>query len=611
MLTCPRCGRRYAPGVQVCTVDGSRLLQVRADPYLGKVVGHYRLAERIGKGGFGVVFRAEHMELGVPFAVKVLRRAYGEDTTLVERFKREARVTMLLRHENVVNTSDFGKDEEAGFYYVMEYLEGVSLTGLMADHRYGLVPDRVIHIVEQICSALDRAHSINIVHRDLKPSNVFLISRSGDRDFVKVLDFGIAKIVLPPDVEGGFTATGQIVGSPKYMSPEQAKGVHSEIDARSDIYSLGVMVYWMLTGRPPFESKQLARILYMQVKDPPPRLADKRPEVSFPQALEDVLASALAKPKDKRPSSAGEFCERLRQALAGWSPVYPSSERQILEESGSLESFVVGGPAYQQTDDSQDATRLDSPGSFEPGIEGPEEEDATRVDAAPADGVPMWSTGDGEPTDEVDGAEGLYSTPDDTENDEMSATSPLPPGRRQAERPQPVGEETLLQGRPRRAEGADWGAAWGQPPRVALPPLQSAPGGDRPPVGVLATQELAGKQVATTDGSDSPTSPPVRSGAQATPSSPQAPSPPTGTTDQGTAKPDATDQGDTDTRPDLDAARLDAAADVPLTPPSSRWVRAVLLGLVLALIAGGLIYLVEQARLEIGRGGPEVSRDAG
>ncbi len=323
MMVCPQCGKRYPPGTEVCQTDGSLLSTLNEDPYLGYQITNFEIKKRIGRGGFGLVYLAEHVNLGTQVAIKILRKQYITDEQLVERFKREARVSSQLRHPNVVQISDFGYDQTIGFYYVMEFLDGVSLSHVMQAYNRGMPLERLLPILQQICSALDMAHSNNVVHRDLKPSNIFLIEMYGEPDVVKILDFGIAK-VLQNEEGQGVTATGQIVGSPRFMSPEQARGRHNEVDPRSDIYALGVMVFWMLTGRLPFESKQLARLLFMHIKTPPPTLNSIRSAPHFTPKLEAVVAAALAKEKSGRPPTAGEMYRRLEEACkktnAGISP---------------------------------------------------------------------------------------------------------------------------------------------------------------------------------------------------------------------------------------------------------------------------------------------------
>ncbi|HEV3005677.1 MAG TPA: serine/threonine-protein kinase, partial [Pirellulales bacterium] len=249
----------------------------------------------IGAGGMGEVYLAEHRLLKRPCAIKIIRPGKADDPKVLARFEREVRATAALSHWNTVEIFDYGHADDGTFFYVMEYLPGLSLAELVG--RYGpLPPERVIHLLRQVCDALREAHAAGLIHRDIKPGNIFAAQRGGIYDVAKLLDFGLVK-PLGARESLHLTQDGSITGSPLYMSPEQAVG-EIESDARGDIYSLGAVAYFMLTGRPPFDGQNAIKVLMAHAHDevaPPSRL---RPE--SPPDLERVVLRCLAKRADDR-----------------------------------------------------------------------------------------------------------------------------------------------------------------------------------------------------------------------------------------------------------------------------------------------------------------------
>jgi serine/threonine protein kinase len=269
-------------------------------------LGQYRLKRRIGAGGMAEVYLAEHQLLKRPCAVKLIRPGVGTDPRALKRFEREVRLTARLSHPNTVEVYDYGRSEDGTYFYVMEYLKGLSLADLV--ERLGrLPPGRVVYLLRQVCGALREAHAAGLIHRDIKPSNIFAARPGGLGDVAKLLDFGL---VLPTAILGEVDLTEEriILGTPLYMSPEQAKGGR-ELDRRSDIYSLGAVAYYMLTGRPPFLADGRAAVLIAHARDPvePPSRVHPR----IPKDLERVVLRCLAKPPDQRFPDA----EALEQAL--------------------------------------------------------------------------------------------------------------------------------------------------------------------------------------------------------------------------------------------------------------------------------------------------------
>ncbi len=270
--------------------------------------GQYRLRQRLGGGGMGEVYLAEHVLLKRPCVVKLIRPDRLEDPRTVARFEREVRTTAQLSHWNTIEIFDYGLTDDGVFYYVMEYLPGLDLGALVRE--FGpLPPERVIFLLRQVCDAIREAHDMGFIHRDLKPSNIFVAQRGGIFDVVKVLDFGLVKPLS--DVQDlSLTAEGSITGSPLYMSPEQAMG-NEDLDARSDIYSLGAVAYFMLTGRPPFESDKPIRVLLSHVQAQVVSPRELRPDL--PHDLTQVVLRCLEKNPEGRYQTVTELDQALEQ----------------------------------------------------------------------------------------------------------------------------------------------------------------------------------------------------------------------------------------------------------------------------------------------------------
>jgi serine/threonine-protein kinase len=270
-------------------------------------MGSYRLVEKLGQGGMGEVWRAEHRLLARPAAVKLIRsQAFGTDPghaeRLVTRFEREAQATALLQSPHTVEVYDFGTTEDGTFFYVMELLEGIDLEQLVRSHG-PLPPERVVHILRQVCASLAEAHQREMVHRDVKPANIFLCRRALEDDFVKVLDFGLVKRHEPSSQEDlRVSQTGTIHGTPSYLAPEVAEGV-GEVDGRADLYALGCVAYWLLTGRLVFERDTYPAMLLAHATVEPAPPSDHAPG-SVPPELDALVLSCLAKdPADRVPSA--------------------------------------------------------------------------------------------------------------------------------------------------------------------------------------------------------------------------------------------------------------------------------------------------------------------
>jgi serine/threonine-protein kinase len=284
---------------------------LRREVYEARQLGQYRLKRLLGSGGMGEVYLAEHQMMKRPCAVKVIRAEKAGDPTVLARFEREVQATAKLSHWNSIDIFDYGRTDEGTFYYVMEYLPGMHLGELV--RQFGPLPaSRVIYLARQACQALQEAHDLDLIHRDIKPANLFAAVRGGLYDVLKVLDFGLAKPLT--DLEGEpLTQDGTITGSPLYMAPEQASG-DQEADPRSDLYSLGAVLYFLVTGRPPFEGDKPLKVLIAHASEPPTPPSQIHPGV--PADLEQVILRCLAKKPEQRYASAEALEEALEACAA-------------------------------------------------------------------------------------------------------------------------------------------------------------------------------------------------------------------------------------------------------------------------------------------------------
>ena len=301
----------------IAVIGAHVIYTVRREAFEAKQLGQYQLKNKLGEGGMGEVYEAEHQLLKRPCAVKLIRPDKAGDKAVLSRFEREVRATAALTHWNVIAIYDYGQSGDGTFYYVMELLPGMSLDQLIRKYRV-LPADRAIHFLYQTCAALQEAHSKGLYHRDIKPANIFATERGGIYDVVKVLDFGLVRETMTNLGEANITQTGTFSGSPLYMCPEQAKS-YDKLDARGDIYSLGTVAYHLVTGVPPFTGESAWDIIVAHSRDPvqpPSKVRD------VPADLEQVILKCLEKNPEDRYQTAQELAEALAACTTfnKWTP---------------------------------------------------------------------------------------------------------------------------------------------------------------------------------------------------------------------------------------------------------------------------------------------------
>jgi eukaryotic-like serine/threonine-protein kinase len=319
MKKCPKCGVEYPDTNTLCPADGVAL-ETTTDSLIGATLaGKYRIETRLNEGGMGTVYRATHVLMEKTVAIKVLRPSLAADEKIVARFSREARAASRISHPNALSVTDFGEDEHGVVFLVMEFLSGRTLKQLIRDE--GPLPlARVVEIIRQVGDALNAAHQQGVVHRDLKSDNIMLVDTMAG-DHAKVLDFGIAKINEPEGRDtGSLTAPNLVIGTPQYMSPEQCSQ-ETEIDARSDIYSLGVILYEMLVGHVPFTADSPTMVMMKHLQEPVPSVLEERSDL--PASVGRVIARAMAKLPGNRYQTVAELIEDLTitSGLARFAPV--------------------------------------------------------------------------------------------------------------------------------------------------------------------------------------------------------------------------------------------------------------------------------------------------
>ena len=356
---CPACGKATVP-----TATASGPLAGAPDLVGREIAGRYRIDKKLGEGGMGAVYRGEQISLKRAVAVKLLRPELGTNQMILRRFNAEAEAVAKLNHPNIVNIYDFGQDRDGSLFIAMEYIDGRSLRDAI-QQQAPFTPRRALEIAAQIAASLVDAHAHSIIHRDLKPDNVMLQDRGKQRDIVRVLDFGIAK--LRDDTRGtqaAMTQAGDMLGTPQYMSPEQIRG--EAIDGRVDIYSLGCMIYEMVTARMAYEAPTVMAMLSKHLLEQVVPPSQRRPDLGIPPAIDELVLRALAKDPAARPPTMEAFSE-LIAAVLQTLPADPNRSAGMPQGAALPPAPTPAGPGFA----SGPAVTPAPPGAFPPPITAP------------------------------------------------------------------------------------------------------------------------------------------------------------------------------------------------------------------------------------------------
>jgi len=364
-MDCHSCGHENIENARFCAGCGTSLQAEEEEEHnwIGRTVGgRFKVNSVLGEGGMGIVYEGEQ-QMGSNVrrvAIKTLHSHLSKDESVLARFHRECGTVSQLEHPNTIKFYDFGKEDDGTLYIAMEFIDGQSMDDVIVKEG-PLAPTRVAKIMEQVCGALDEAHDLGVIHRDLKPENIVLTERLGEKDFVKVLDFGIAARTESADAqkEAKLTQQGMVLGTPPYMSPEQFTG--AELERRSDVYSLGVMAYEMLTGELPFTANTPWQWATEHMTAQPFPISERASGSAVPKAMRDAVMGALAKDPAERPGSAGSFLAQLKDGLAGAGLSGPASAASISAATEEMQAAPVfsaaQGAATHETQSVMSATQ--------------------------------------------------------------------------------------------------------------------------------------------------------------------------------------------------------------------------------------------------------------
>lgn len=358
MKLCLRCNNHFDDAVELCPEEGLQLVEVGDDPLIGSILDdRYRILCGVGQGSMGTVYKALEESTGREMAIKVLLNYRGSDNDAVKRFQREAKAVSRLNHPNIVKLFHYGTMDDGQPYIVTEFLKGITLAQMIRHEKF-LTKERALPIIQQVCNAVAEAHKVKIIHRDLKPENIILEQRG-----VKVVDFGVAKVDSESSgiSSASLTMEGKVCGSPGYMSPEQCRGL--EVDTRSDIYALGIIVFETLTGRRPFVADDVMGLMFMHVNEPPPPMSAVQLEVMYPSSLEAAVKKALEKSPNDRQKTVEEFWSDIEAALHA-KPKVPAAAKPAsgwIPFSGSAAGSLIMDfrpPSKESGDNSEEIARF-------------------------------------------------------------------------------------------------------------------------------------------------------------------------------------------------------------------------------------------------------------
>ena len=388
MKVCTTCGAEWPDDTKFCPSDGSALRSADGETSLvGGVLQSYHIIKKLGEGGMGAVYLGEHVKMGRKSAIKVMTQSLANDTDAIARFNREAANAASINHVNVCAIYDFGETADGTIFLAMEYIEGEALTDLIK--REGpLDLKRAGAILKQTGEALQAAHELGIVHRDLKPDNIMIAKARDGSDLVKVVDFGIAKAMGGEEGQN-VTRTGLVVGTPEYMSPEQLSG--DKLDGRSDVYSLALVFFRMITGTLPFRADSAQEVMIKRLTDEPARLNEALPGASFPPKLQLVMDRAMERMPSDRYAAAGEFAGEAVTAVAD----SPAATSPPSFDSQAATQLLDTGPSDPEVTEALKKTRLsEAPATISLGELADGEDVAEAPTVAPSEDVPDRHTPD-------------------------------------------------------------------------------------------------------------------------------------------------------------------------------------------------------------------------